>query len=38
MTDQPRADDEALAKFHNGDPLDNVPVVRLPPTPDLRTA
>ena len=35
VTDQPRADREALAKFHNGATLDNIPVLRLPPTPQL---
>lgn len=33
MTGQPRPDDEARARFHNGDTLDDIPIVRLPPTP-----
>ncbi|MFE5023129.1 hypothetical protein ACFRAO_07305 [Streptomyces sp. NPDC056656] len=31
MTSQPpRPDKDGLARFHNGDTLDNIPVVRLP--------
>lgn len=38
MTDTPRRPprpDEELARFHNGDTLDSIPIVRPPPAPEL---
>jgi hypothetical protein len=43
MTDRPQRpprpdEDEDLVRFHNGDTLDNIPVVRLPPDPAQEAA